>query len=498
MVRIVTASAAAPGASFAIGPLQTVGSVGQVSGFCVNGTQITMTKTDSPNLGATSAFTCANGQFTVGLPGGGDGGTHPYSISTFDGTNFYDDYENLQTFPPPPPPPTLYPPPGIYYEPIFVFVETTGGNPVYYEENPSDPNPFNWSQAASTQTLNVTSTTTVEAASVEGGNELSTTTSGTYVVHPTTIQTLAGPSGFSSPQGVAVNSAGDVYVADAATRAVYMISHTNQAVTVIAGIPGSAGNPTPGLATNANLNGPAALALDAAGTHLYISDNGAEAILEVDLGNGNLTIFAGIVNSPGHAGDNGPATSAQLNSPSQIAIDGSGNLFIADTSNHAIRKVAGGTLTTVAGVLNSGGGAANSGENGPANSALLNTPSGVATDSSGNLYISDTSSQAVRKVRTDGTIVTLAMSITAYDLTCGGVNQIYMSTSNGVALLDLGSNYQATFAGMTAPGYGGDGGPATSAHLAGAYGITYLPGGGGTLIIADSQNMRVRTVTPAP
>ena len=137
---------------------------------------------------------------------------------------------------------------------------------------------------------------------------------------------------------------------------------------------------------------------------------------------GTITTVAGNGNE-GFSGDGGPATSAWLDAPTGVAVDSAGNLYIADEDNDAIRKVSGGTITTVAG---NGSAAAFSGDGGPAISASLGAPNGVAVDSAGNLYIADTYNDRIRKV-SNGTITTVA--------------------GNG--------NY----------GFSGDGGPATSASL---------------------------------
>jgi subtilase family serine protease len=156
----------------------------------------------------------------------------------------------------------------------------------------------------------------------------------------------------------------------------------------------------------------------------------------------------------GSSGDGGPASSAELGYPSGVAVDGAGNLFIADTFNARIRKVTpAGAISTVAG----NGTRGFTGDGGPATSAELRLPGGVAVDSVGDLFIADETNNRIRKVTAAGAISTVA--------------------GNGT------------------PGFSGDGGPATSAEL-------FEPGGlavdsGGNLFIADSMNNRIRKVTPA-
>jgi sugar lactone lactonase YvrE len=160
-----------------------------------------------------------------------------------------------------------------------------------------------------------------------------------------------------------------------------------------------------------------------------------------------ISTFAGGGSS---LGDNGPATSAQLSSPLGVAVDAAGNLYIADTNNNRIRKVSGGVITTVAG----NGTAGFSGDSGPATSIQLNAPSGVAVDTAGNLYIADTNNNRVRKV-SDGIITTVA--------------------GNGTL------------------GFSGDGGSATSAQLKEPWGVAVDTAG--NLYIAEPYSYRVRKVS---
>ena len=153
------------------------------------------------------------------------------------------------------------------------------------------------------------------------------------------------------------------------------------------------GGPNNLAAVNANLEYPTASAMDSAG-NLYICANSANRIYKVDT-TGKLTVFAGD-ETAGFSGDGGPATSASLAYPYGVAVDGSGNLYIADTGTQRIRKVnaSTGDISTVAG----DGNYSFSGDGGPATSASLADPQGVAVDSSGNLYIADTNNQRIREV----------------------------------------------------------------------------------------------------
>jgi sugar lactone lactonase YvrE len=154
-------------------------------------------------------------------------------------------------------------------------------------------------------------------------------------------------------------------------------------------------------AINAPLREPNAVALDANG-NLYIADESDSRIRKVNSA-GIISTYAG-TGIPGYSGDRGQAASAQLNFPSGIALDGAGNLYIADEGNAVVRRIAvDGTINTVAGNGNPRYG----GDNGPATSAQLD-PMAVAVDGQGNLYIADAYNYRIRKVDTSGNITTIA------------------------------------------------------------------------------------------
>jgi sugar lactone lactonase YvrE len=207
-----------------------------------------------------------------------------------------------------------------------------------------------------------------------------TTIAGTDPVLPGTGVPASGAP-LRQPIGVAVDSGGNIYVADEGNNIVARVS-PDGVLTIIAGngIAGFSGDGGP--ATSASLNGPEGLALDAAG-NLYIADSHNNRIRKVSGGMITTVASNGFAT---YSGDGVSATSAPLSFPSGVAVDAAGNLYIADTANNRIRRVSGGTITTVAG----NGLPEFEGEGGPATSAALDFPSGIALDAAGNLYIADT------------------------------------------------------------------------------------------------------------
>jgi len=326
-------------------------------------------------------------------------------------------------------------------------------------------------------------------------------------------QAVAAQLNFAT--GVAVDSEGNLYIADQANSAIRQVTAATGIIGTVVGngVFGYSGDGRP--AISAQLNEPYGVAVDSSG-NLYIADTDNNVIRKVTAATGTISTFAGngISNSLLPVGDGGPAASAQLNQPHGVAFDSSGNLYIAEGGR--IRKVAAATgmIGTVAGTY-SGFGVNYSGDGGPATSARLYDPEGVAVDSSGNIYIADTYNSVIRKVTAaTGIIGTVAGNGSfSYGGDGGPAANAQLHEPTGVAVDSTGNLYIAdqgnnvirkvaaatgiisTVAGTATHGYSGDGGPAASAQL-------YEPSGvavdaAGDLYIADQGNQVIRKVTAA-
>jgi sugar lactone lactonase YvrE len=208
------------------------------------------------------------------------------------------------------------------------------------------------------------------------------------------------------PSGVAVDGAGNLYIADTDHNRIRMVAApvATGNISTVAGNGASSYSGDGGPATAATLIAPGGLALDGAG-NVFIADSGNNAIREINAVTGIITTVAGN-GTPGNSGDGGAATAANLNGPQGITVDADGNLWIADTGNNVIREVtaADGKIKTVAGT----GTAGFAGDNGPAVSAQLNAPYAIAFDLNGDWFIPDSNNFRVRKVDTTGAITTIA------------------------------------------------------------------------------------------
>ena len=236
----------------------------------------------------------------------------------------------------------------------------------------------------------------------------------------------------SGPLGVCVSPSGDVYVTDQGNKRVRKIS--SGTITTVAGNGSSGNSGDGGAATAAAMTIPIRCAVDPSG-NLFIVDQGAFVIRKVDT-SGIISTYAGT--TQGFSGDGGPATQARMNNPTALAFDASGNLYVTDQFNHRIRRIdSSGTILTVAG----NGSAAFSGDGGPATSASLNYPGGIVVDSSGTLFLVDCVNERVRKV-SGGTISTVAgTGATGYAGDGGPALQAQFSNPFAITLDKAGNLY---------------------------------------------------------
>ena len=302
-----------------------------------------------------------------------------------------------------------------------------------------------------------------------------------------------------SPAGVHVDGAGNIYIADFVNHRIRKVDAvTNNITTIAGGVSGIQGDGGPAIA--ARLKFPVDVYVDGMG-NIYIADFRNHRVRKVDT-SGIITTIAG-----GGAGDGGPVSEANLNVPWGVHIDNAGNLYIADSQYHRVRKVdTSGNITTIAGTGYQGF----SGDGGQGSLAELNEPLRVFVDGAGNVYIGDTSNNRVRKVDTDGIITTVAGNGTAgfsgdggpaisaslrfpWGVHVDGIGNLYIADffNRRIRKVDT-SGIITTVAGNGTAGFSGAGGPAISASLNGLFGISL--DGIGNLYIADRSNHRIRKV----
>jgi serine protease len=321
---------------------------------------------------------------------------------------------------------------------------------------------------------------------------------------------------FGFPSGLAVDPSGAVYISDTNNNRVRKVTPDGIISDFAGSAAGTAGNTGDGgPATAALLDRPQAVVVDEAG-NVYIDDEGNNRIRKVTP-DGTITNFAGSASgTAGNSGDGGPATSAAFYYPDGLALDAAGNLYISDTGNARVRKVAAdGTVTDFAGsILGTRG---NGGDGGPATLATLDYPEALAVDATGNVYIPDEVDHRVRKVAPDGTIANFAGSASAFpgndgdggpatSATLQSPSAVAIDPSGNVYIVDRGAyrirvvniqgtitNYAGSFTGVDAGAAwsAGDGGAATSAVMFPSD-LAFDPAG--DLYVADGDLDRVREV----
>jgi len=324
-----------------------------------------------------------------------------------------------------------------------------------------------------------------------------------------TLAGLAGSAGsadgtgstarFNAPRGIAVDSAGTVYVADSNNHTIRTIT-PGGLVTTIAGLPGSPGS-VDGTGTAARFNQPRGVAVDSAGT-VYVADNNNHTIRKITAG-AVVTTWAGLAGTSGNT--DGTGTAARFSGPRGVAVDGAGNVYVADANNNKIRKVdAAAVVTTFAGATVQGG------FDGTGQGARFNGPEAVAVDSAGVVYVADTISDTIRKITAGGVVTTLAGFYGSLGWDDGVGPTARFAYPFGVAVDASGNTYVAdrtnhtirkvtpaghvtTFAGL-ANNPGGTDGTGSAARFSSPFGVAV--DSAGTVYVAEGVG-RIRTITPS-
>jgi sugar lactone lactonase YvrE len=311
------------------------------------------------------------------------------------------------------------------------------------------------------------------------------------------------------PSAIVFDATGNLYIAETANHVIRKVDTAGNISTIAGtGTQGISGDTGP--ATSATLDSPQGLALDTA--NLYIADTHNHRIRKLNFATGIITTIAG-TGTPGFSGDNAAATTAQLDLPTALALDTNNNLYFADTGNHRIRKVsATGTITTIAGTGTQGF----SGDNALATSAVIDSPTGLALDSSNNLYLADTHNHRIRKITAaSGIIATIAgtgapgfsgdtaAATTAtlalpHGITIDPASNLYLADTQNhrIRRIDSTTGRITTVAGDGTQTFAGDGGPATAASLATPLATAVSPST--LLTLADTGNQRIRQLTAGP
>lgn len=329
-----------------------------------------------------------------------------------------------------------------------------------------------------------------------------------------TVTTLAGMPGksgrsdgsgqearFDYPQGVAVDRDGNVYVADTDNYMIRKITPSGVVTTLAGNSPFV--DPTDGQGSAAHFDSPGGIAVDNVG-NVYVADTENYTVRKITP-TGLVSTLAGQGNSSGSA--NGTGSAARFDSPAGVAVDSAGNVYVADSFNHTIRKITpGGVVTTLAGTAGVTGAADATGS-----AARFTFPTGVAVDSSGNVYVADLINSAVRKITPAGAVTTFAGAAPAPGSADGNGTAARFNAPRGVATDSAGNVYVADMINATIRKITPGGAVSTLAGTAGSEGSTDGTGAAarfgaprglavdaaGNVYVADTGNYTIRKITPA-
>jgi hypothetical protein len=405
------------------------------------------------------------------------------------------------------------------------FSVTVSGSPApAYQWQLQTPGGTTWSNLSNNNTYSGATTATLTVNSVTdamSGNLFQcviSNTNGTattappaalIVTYPLYLSTVAGQAGssgsadgtgsaarFNDPSDVAADSAGNVYVADTNNHTIRKITSAG-VVTTLAGLAGTSGS-TDGTGSAARFNLPAGLAVDGSG-NIYVADTYNHTIRKVTA-TGTVSTVAGQAGSSGSA--DGSGGNARFNYPSGVSVDSTGNLYVADTNNFTIRKITpAGVVSTVAGLAGSSGIS-----DGAGSAARFSSPEGVTVDGSGNLYVADTDNHTIRKITSAGVVTTLAGlagtsgggdgsgSVAQFqypsDLTVDSAGNLYVAdTDNHTVRKITPAGLVGTVAGL-AGSSGSTDGLGSAARLFYPTGVAV--DGSGNVYVADTNNHTIR------
>lgn len=320
----------------------------------------------------------------------------------------------------------------------------------------------------------------------------------------TTLAVTPGPGGPIvspfTPSGLAVDLDGNVYESDAGNDVILQIT-PDGAVKTLAGTAGMSGR-ADGVGGAARFNDPQGIAMNANGT-VYVDDTGNNTVRKIVAG-GNVSTLAGLIGGAGSS--DGAGRSAQFNDPFGAAVDSQGNAYVADNGNNTIRKIApGGVVTTLAGLAGYTGST-----DGLGSAARFNSPRGVAVDGNGNVYVADADNETIRMINPAGLVTTLSGMANIAGSNDGTGGEARFNNPNGVAVDASGNVYVAdsdndtirmitpagrvtTLAGM--PGTPGSAdGPGTAARFNGPVGVAV--DGAGNIYVSDELNDTIRKISP--